>query len=148
MADDSMNGRMYPPPMRLAETARFRIGGVDYDVPALALYDLEHSRASIAALSPELDTITYARHVIDIISGLLAPDDPEAELAMQKSLMKVCSFPESKGLVTSMNDLLRVSGFDMGEAEPPEGANPGTGTSIDSLQNSEAEGFVEGTPTA
>jgi hypothetical protein len=140
------NGSHPPLPSRSTETANFRIGGVDIAVPALTLYVLEVCKEDIQALSPGLDSVAYARHVCSIVAACVADDRPELTLDV---LVKSCSFSEIGGLIESMGELLRVSGFlpSGEELAAGEEASPGTGTSTSSSPNSESEASAPAIPS-
>jgi hypothetical protein len=130
---------MNVPPAAPRETANFHIGGQDIAVPALTLYVMDRTKDAITALSPDLGFTDYAKRVIEIVS--VALEDSRPELTAE-ALARVCSFPDMRDLPSAMNELLRVSGFLMGEAEA---ASPGTGTSTSSSPNSEQETSVAAT---
>ena len=137
MADTPTNGHavggMHGPLSAPRETATFRIGGQDIAVPALTLYVLDRTKESISALSPDLSFTDYAKHVIEVVS--VALEDSRPELTVE-ALSKVCSLMEMRGLVGAMGELLKASGFEMGE-EPA--ASPGTGTLTGSSPSLEPE---------
>lgn len=102
----------------------FTIGGEEYRVPALNLFVLEQCQDEINALGPDLTWIEYAQNSIRIIR--LALEDAYPDLTYE-ALSRVCSVPEMRGLIPSMTELLRTSGFLMGEAEATA-ESPGIGT--------------------
>jgi hypothetical protein len=124
----SIDGMATPP----NEHAIFRIGGRDLIIPALTLWDLEVSRTDITTLTADMPWSLYATQVVRIISRKLNEDNPTE---FGDALLKSCSVPEARNLATQFTELLRVSGFEMGEAEATV-ENPGTGTSTESQQNS------------
>lgn len=133
---------------RPLESASFRIGGQDILVPAMTLYVLDKCADDIKALSPDMSLTDYCKHVINIVSTILAPDELGAEIEMALRLQKVCSFSEMQGLIRSMGELLSVSGFaPSGEDEATSAANPGTGTLTGLSPNSEQEASAVETPT-
>jgi hypothetical protein len=132
-----MNGSALPFE-RKCETATFRIGGHDIQVPAISLDVLDRckSQLNMAGDTPLLD---YAKGICEVVATLLEDTRPELDA---KTLIKACSWSEARGLIASMAELLRVSGF----VEPgeDEAASPGTGMSIGSSPNSEpAESAAE-----
>lgn len=125
----SVDGMGSPP----SETATFRIGGRDLKVPALTLWDLELNREDMQSLSPQMRWTEYGATVIRIVARKLKDGgdwEPFCE-ALQRS----CSVKEARELSVQFNDLLRVSGFEMGEAEAAVEENPGTGTLTESQPN-------------
>jgi hypothetical protein len=124
----SIDGMATPP----NESAKFKIGGRVLVVPALTLWDLELSRDEIQSLTPEMQWSTYATTVVKIIARKLNEDNttPYAE-----ALLRSCSIEEAMAKAVEFNELLRVSGFEMGEVVAATGTS-GTGTSTESQQNS------------
>lgn len=122
------DGMIAPP----NESAPFRIGGRTLNVPALTLWDLELSKDDMQALTPEMAWTTYATTVIRIIARKLKEDNPRE---FGDALLKSCSVDEARNKATEFTELLRVSGFEMGEAVAATPEN-GTGTSTESPPNS------------
>lgn len=105
------------------ETCVFRIGGEDLIVPALNLENLESCREDMIALSPQMSGFDYARCVLRILGKVLnIPSD---------DLIESCLAGEITTIPSQMSNLLRISGFDMGEevASVGEPELPGIGTS-------------------
>ncbi len=118
------------------ETAPFVIGGRTIDVPALNLEILLEKRDEIRSLDGDMSVIEYAKVVIDLVAALRPDLDA-------KMLRQECSFIEARNLIGAWSELLRVSGFGLGE---PEAASPGTGTSTSSSPNSEPAASAAATP--
>lgn len=139
----AVGGMMAPP----TDTATFRIGGQDVEVPALTLAVLGRCKDAINGLSPELDFITYSQFVIKILATALKAIRPELT---EEFLSENCSVVEMRNLAQSLHTLFEISGFSMGEAEAAGDEatqSLGTGTSTPSPQNSQPQGFVEATST-
>ena len=127
----SKSGMLAPP----TETAKFKIGGAEIDVPALTLSSLLRAREYLLKLAPDLDWILYSEAVLRIVEIALSESKPEMTFA---AMANACSVSEMRALPGAMNDLLRISGFDMGEAQaqPDQTEVLGIGTSGQSLENS------------
>lgn len=115
---------MTVPIMAPTETSPFKIGGQTIKVPALTLFTLERVKTKIIDLSPNLDWISYAANVIEIVSEAVKESRPDLTV---EALKKACSIAEMRELASSFNKLLEVSGFLMGENQAA-GESPGTGT--------------------
>jgi hypothetical protein len=123
------------------ETVKFRIGGVDIDVPALSFADLEETRASMQALDAGLYWVDYAGHVIAIVAHQLANPGPAARRDLTAEVLKrMCTGGEAAQLAGQMNGLLRASGFPIPETPvAPPAADLGTGTSTSSAPSLPSE---------
>jgi len=143
MAMSNGNGAQWLGP-RLAtshETATFKIGGQDIEVPALNLFVMDKVKDQLLTLGPNLDWISYAVNVIHIVYMSLKDSHPEMTTT-EDEFLKACSLKEMRELPQEMNVLLDISGFEATQspeapAEGPkaEGPQPGTGTSPDSSPN-------------
>ncbi len=149
MAKTNGNGHamdgMTIPLMAPTESATFKIGGQDVMVPALNLYTLGRCKDLLLVMTPDMNWVTYADHVMQIIAITLEDIRPELTL---DSLRKACSVPEIRELSASMNELLTVSGFNaaVGEADATAPV-PGTGTSMPSPHTSPDEESAAETST-
>ncbi len=119
----------------------FKAKGEDVKVPALSFYTVDLTRPLIEELDPELNWIDYAKKVLEIFMlGTFPDEDQPTRDAKKLDLMKKMSVPEMRDLTTSLNDLLRVSGFIMATAEPAAEAQVpetslGVGTQMSLLPN-------------
>ncbi len=130
------SGSLWPP----HETTNFRIGGTDIAVPVLNLDILDRLGDKIRSLDADMSVLDYAKTVIEVVTDLLSESRPDLTAEV---LRKHCSFLEARGLVGAWAELLRASGFGLGEAEA---ASPGTGTLTGSSPNSEPVESAAETP--
>ena len=140
----SADGMALPP-----ETVKFRIGGMDLDVPEIMFGDAEALRKPLDDIGPTQHWMDYANSVIQVIAHQMREKRPDLT---EDAIKKRMSGGEGMGieLRRSMNELLRISGFQMAEpaAVPPETESPGTGTSIASAPNSPSEASAAEIPAS
>jgi len=96
----------------MADFVNFRIGGKDVKVPAINLEALERCTDDMKLLSPEMTGFEYARCVLRIVASVL--DIDANEIIAHTLAGEVSKLPET------MVELLKISGFDMGEAKAAE----------------------------
>jgi len=143
---DGMNGAAVSFDLK-KETSPFKIGGKEIPVPVMSMWDIKRLRERID-MDTDIHWIDMADRILRIVAILLAPDEADDASATHAALLKACSMEEMRGLGASYNELLKASGFIMGEAEPPEqAANRGTGTSTESPPISQFEESAEETPS-
>ena len=130
------------------ETVPFTLGGETLNVPALMFVDAEELRAPLTALGPGQEWIDYANSAIEIIVHQMRTSRPDLTQQAIKRRMKAGE-GAAIGLRTSMNALLRASGFPIPETAPPAPAdevNLGIGTSTGSAPSLPSEASAEETP--
>lgn len=123
-----------------SETSPFKIGGKIINVPVMSFYDVERFRDKIEAIQPTTDWIEYPKSVLGMVSQLLFPDDEAAAQTAFERMQRACSVEEMRQLGPAFTELLRASGFIMGEAQATgtEPGAPGTGTSTASSPTSQS----------
>lgn len=150
-----VNGNGYLP----RKTVVFRIGDEEIQVRALGFLDLDENetvRAALDALSPDIPSREYLRHVMTIVANQTVALEPgwsqeqlvQVRAARAEEYMQALLAGEGSEVIESMGKLLRVSGFRLPEpATVPATENPGTGTSISSLPDSPSETSAEVIPS-
>lgn len=123
----------------MAESAKFTIGGEEYNVPAMRFLALEELKDKIQSLGPDLPWMEYSHNVLEIVAHQL--NISYEELAAK------CTGKEAMTIATPMNELLRVSGFDFAGEAAAVTESPGIGTSTSSPPNSQPTGSLGETLT-
>jgi hypothetical protein len=100
-------------------SVKFTIGGNEIEVPVLNLRTLELCKDNLIALGPEMNWIEYASHVVTIIGTALATQNT-LPVHSVVDLKNSCSVPEMRNLATGFLELMKISGFEMGNEEKVE----------------------------